>query len=516
MTRDLAVRFVRWLLGCFFRRVEVAGLEHLPPPERGGVLVSWHPNGLIDPALILTHVPRRVVFGARHGLFRWPVLGLLMRALGTVPIYRAQDQEGEPSEARRGIVPPGARSARSERSARESEGDEARRARNRESLDALARVVADGSYSTLFPEGVSHDAPHLQALKVGAARLYYRACQLRPPGAPLPAIVPVGLHYGEKQTFRSDALVELHPPLELPERLAELPPETSEEDYRARCAELTAELERALVASVRPTESWELHHLMQRARALLRAERARRAGAELAAPGPGERALGFARVWEGYQRRREDAPEATAALLRRVREYHEDLIGLGLEDDELDRSPRQARPLYSLLLALQVLGVYLLLPPLLVLGAAVNGLPYLAIRWISWLSARQQKDLATIKWLLGVLLFPAAWAGAGALVWLGWLDLARAFPGRIPHTPTAAALSTLLLAAAGGLFALRYGELTSRTLRALRVRLTRARYRAAVARLLTERAALHDALTGMATGLALPGEVTNSGRVLPG
>jgi len=69
LRRGLA--FIVWL---FFRRVEVVGLENLPT-DRGGIFVAGHPNGLIDPALILTAFPGQVVFGARHGLFRWPVIG---------------------------------------------------------------------------------------------------------------------------------------------------------------------------------------------------------------------------------------------------------------------------------------------------------------------------------------------------------------------------------------------------------------------------------------------------------
>ena len=46
--------------------------------DGGGILVSWHPNGMIDPALIFETFPRAVVFGARHGLFKVPVLGAMM------------------------------------------------------------------------------------------------------------------------------------------------------------------------------------------------------------------------------------------------------------------------------------------------------------------------------------------------------------------------------------------------------------------------------------------------------
>ena len=88
--------FLRRLVGVFFREVQVTGQDHVPD-DRGGVVVSWHPNGLIDPGLILTQFPRQVVFGARHGLFKWPLLGTLLRSLGTVPIFRASDdRSGDP------------------------------------------------------------------------------------------------------------------------------------------------------------------------------------------------------------------------------------------------------------------------------------------------------------------------------------------------------------------------------------------------------------------------------------
>ncbi|HCP45805.1 MAG TPA: hypothetical protein DIU15_07175, partial [Deltaproteobacteria bacterium] len=85
-----ARQFVALLVRLFFRRVVTLGVEALPR-DRGILLVAWHPNGLVDPALILTSMPGPLVLGARHGLFRWPLLGLLMRALGTVPIYRRSD-----------------------------------------------------------------------------------------------------------------------------------------------------------------------------------------------------------------------------------------------------------------------------------------------------------------------------------------------------------------------------------------------------------------------------------------
>ena len=64
-----AVALVRVLVRVFFRRVEVAGTENLPETG-GGLIVAWHPNGLVDPGLILAHCPRSVAFGARHERLR--------------------------------------------------------------------------------------------------------------------------------------------------------------------------------------------------------------------------------------------------------------------------------------------------------------------------------------------------------------------------------------------------------------------------------------------------------------
>jgi glycerol-3-phosphate O-acyltransferase / dihydroxyacetone phosphate acyltransferase len=474
------------LMRAFFRKVEVTGLEHLPR-DGGGVIVSWHPNGMIDPALIFTQLPRRVVFGARHGLFAVPMLGWLMRRIGTVPIYRAMDRA--PGA---GVDP---------------------RAHNDQSLDALANAVAGGGFSCLFPEGDSHDAPHLLALKTGAARFWYRARQLQPPGTPAPVIIPVGLHYDDKDAFRSNVLVAFHPPLRLPAELDAVPPPDEPPDTgRERCRQLTGMLDRALHEVVHATENWELHHLMHRTRKLVRAERAHRAGAQLGPTDMVERQVGFARVWAGYYALRDREPAQVEAMLARIRAYDADLAALGLEDHELDRAPALARPGLIALLLLQVVGVYLLLPPLLVFGVALNAPTYLVVRAIAWGAARRVKDVASVKLLVGALLFPLTWAGAAFGAVLLHRHLVALFPA-LPDTPGLAALSVVLLAVGGGAVSLRYLRLARETRRAVGVRLTRARRRVTLARLRVDRAELTDALEALTADLVLPGSVDAEGRV---
>jgi 1-acyl-sn-glycerol-3-phosphate acyltransferase len=495
-----AYRRLRWLVRVlvriFFQRVEVAGLENIPR-DRGGILVAWHPNGLVDPALILSAFPFPVVFGARSGLFRMPLLGRLIAALGTVPIYRPQDAGTELGES--------------------VAADEERRRRNDASLDALAVRIAEGSFSALFPEGLSHDAPKLQQLKTGAARLYYRARSLTPPGRLTPLIVPVGLHYDQKRVFRSGALVVFHPPLQLPPEL-EVSPAPSEHPDRLRdlARDLTTRMESELRTVVLETESWEVHQLLHRARKLIRAERAARAGVRPAAPSMEEKVLGLARVWHAYQERAAARPAEVAALRKRMERYHRDLEALGVEDHELDRPPPVFRPWLWVILLSQLLSVFLLLPPFLLAGYVIN-LPtaWLLARWAE-APAREGKDVASYKLIGGTLMFPVTWA-----LWswfVGWGSAhprTRALLPWLPHEPFLAAGAMLLIAIVGAILMLVYAELARATWRAVRVRLTRGLRARAFLRLRLERARLCDALLAMADGLELPGTVWPDGTIGP-
>lgn len=481
--------FTEWLLGVFFRQVRVSGVDQVP--ERGGgLVVAWHPNALLDPGLILTSFPGHIVFGARSGLFRVPLLGMLMRALGTVPLYRKKD-------------------------ARAHHRDEGRRSANRSSLDALARAVAEGSFSALFPEGDSHDHPDVQELKTGAASLYYRACELTPPGQPLPSILPVGLHYDEKGAFGSNALVSYHPPMEVPVELrGPLPPDLPPEERQERYRRLTAEIDRVLRETAYGLASWQLHHLMQRSRKLVRAERGARAGSTLDKPDMLERVLGFARFWEGYRRRLLTHPREVAELVSRVERYDEDLRALRLEDHELDGDPELGALWPSVLLGLQVVFVYLLLPPVLLIGYVVNLPTALLLRSVARRSSKAYKDEATVKLLLGAVAFPLTWLAVACLVAWGGTELAELYP-RVPEAPVLTGVLAFLLSGVSGAVALFYLRLSHRTVRAVRVRFTRARRGRAVRRLRRERGEIFDRVMALAEGLELPGAVAADGRILP-
>jgi len=180
-------RVARIALRWYYADLVVQGREQLP---RDGpiLLVANHPNALVDAMTIAVAVPRRVLLTAKATLFEQPVLAILLRAVGVVPLRRAKDE-----------------------SAREV-GAAPSAARNVDAFQMVTASLAAGSAVLIFPEGISHDAPALAPLRTGAARM---ALLARASGVTRLRIIAVGLVYEEKERPRSRVLVRIGEPLDV-------------------------------------------------------------------------------------------------------------------------------------------------------------------------------------------------------------------------------------------------------------------------------------------------------------
>ena len=461
--RGLRMRGLRWFLRLlarlFFRSVEVVGGENVPR-DGGGLLVAWHPNGLADGILLLGFCPRPVTFGARHGLFRLPIVGWLLRGAGAVPLYRRRDR-GEP----------GARMS-----------DEERRAANHRSLGALAGAARQ-SFVAIFPEGATHDEPQLLELRAGAARLF----QLAQEGGGDPLLVPVGLHYERKHAFRSRALLAFYPPVELPE---DLPPETFVD-------RLTGLIQQHLVEVTHPTESWELHRAMEQVRSLVRAEQAAREGVPRLRRAPmQERDEGFARVWAGYRKQRAIDPGVVDRLVARVTRYGEALRLLGLSDRDLDGAPLGRTVWRVILLGAEALLMLLLLPTVVLIGNLVN----LPAALLVALGARKlsvtRKEQAGLKMFLGLIILPMAWMAASLAVGLAWTEPLPGFDWR-PEALWVRVGGMLALCVLSALLGLRYHRFIAELGHGLRALWVGGFRRDTVKRLRRQRSALYDEVIGL-------------------
>ena len=118
-----------------------------------------------------------------------------------------------------------------------------------------------------------------------------------------------------------------------------------------------------------------------------------------------------------------------------------------------------------------------------------------------------------MKLLVGAVAFPFTWLVIAILVGAGGAVLHTIYP-MIPNASFLTGVVAFFLSALGGFVVLHYQRLVQETLRAIRVRFTRARRTDAIQQLREERSELYDGMIGLSKGLELPGTLAKDGRVL--
>jgi 1-acyl-sn-glycerol-3-phosphate acyltransferase len=384
--RALLTALCRLLLRIFFRRIESVGAERVPS-DAPTLYVLNHPNALLDPLFILCLSPRPVTFLAKAPLFSTFLVKHFVRAFECLPVYREQDGE-DPSK-------------------------------NRASIEAAIALLAGGKALALFPEGTSHSDPKLRPLKTGAARIALSSSAATGGRAPDPVqIVPVGLSYSDKSTFRSNASLVYGPPIET--LRVEL--DANARPPQEAAAELTARIDAALAQVTVQAQSHEVIELARSAARILAAA-ARDEGEpsreDALASLELERRLG-----DGYERLREQAPDELARVVARVRSYEAELARVGLPLDHPATLERRVAIRYGLR---RLAALALLLGPAL-LGIVTHFPAYRVIDWLAHRVAKSTDVLATLKLIAGLLFFPLTWLLlASVCAWLlSWREAALA------------------------------------------------------------------------------------------
>ena len=184
------IRFIIFkLVRLFYPRLEVQGIENVPV-NRPIIFVLNHPNGLLDPLVLMVGLKQRVAFLAKSTLFGNPVGRTLCETFGALPIYRQKDDglAGGP------------------------QGDA--RERNEAIFARCRAILQEGRTMALFPEGTTHSGTQLLQLRTGAARIALSAEDEVDWTAGV-QIVPVGLWYQNKTSFRSSVLLVVGEPFDL-------------------------------------------------------------------------------------------------------------------------------------------------------------------------------------------------------------------------------------------------------------------------------------------------------------
>jgi len=447
MIRSVICSILRLALRVYFRHIEVSGLENVPA-ESPVIFVLNHPNALVDPVFPLCLAPRRVSFLAKAPLFRMPVISYFVRALDSLPAYRHQDKGEDVS-------------------------------RNLETFVAARKLLARGGTIGIFPEGVSHDEPRLKTLKTGAARIALGAVSS---GEVLDLqIVPVGLYYTEKTTFRSSALLHFGAGL----LVAPVTLEPDGTPPRDAVHELSDRIEKALREVMLHTEQEEALTLIDRAERIFSAEEVGEADEQQRL----SRTLELRqRFLQGYAFYRMQAPQRIASIESRITRFEQELKQAGVDPFELSLPPTAAHTIVKLI---GQVATCITLAPFALFGAAVHYPAYYLGGYLARHLARDEQDvISTFKIISAMLLFPLTWILLAVLAWLagGWLIC----------------LATLLITPLCGYVAIRFFEELDGfigSFLALALFITRRR---SFVRLLAERAAIRREILALRDEASLP------------
>jgi 1-acyl-sn-glycerol-3-phosphate acyltransferase len=377
LIRFVILRLV-WL---FYPRIEIQGREHLP--GAGPVIfVLNHPNGLLDPLVLMARINRQIAFLAKSTFFANPLGRICMDAFGALPVFRQRD---------RGL--PG--------------GPEDNPLASNEATFARCRALLRQEKAlALFPEGTTHSGTTLLPLRTGAARIAL--------GAEAEAdwqlgvqLVPIGLWYQNKTLFRSAALLVVGQPFGLAEYASSY---TAQPGQAVRA--LTERIATHLDSVVLQAENAELLTGMP----VLAAWTAP-GGPPLSLTQQHERT---AALLAAYRRLAATDPERAAELAQQARRYARTLRTLGIDDPwALELAAVRPGPLVKQLLIL------LLCAPFALVGLILTYGPYRLSGYISPpMVGRHDTLLGTGKLIVGSALVLLGWLFAAILIGVYWGVLA--------------------------------------------------------------------------------------------
>lgn len=415
--RRFVTALFRIVARIFFRRIEIVGQERVPR-DAPVIFAVNHPNALIDPLFLLCFAPRPVSFLAKAPLFKTPFISWFVRGFDSIPVYRREDNFSSEQ--------------------------------NRETFARSRETLARGGTIAIFPEGTTHSDPRLKTLKTGAARIAL--------GSTLPrvVVVPTGLFYTAKQTFRSSVVMYFGEPIEV----SPVAVDESGEPPRDAVEALTQRIEAALAEVTVQADSRAALDLITRADRIFRLGRG-----DLA-----EALETRKRFVAGYRWLCEHDPERLAHAQSRIERFEAELGAANLEPKEL------VPP--TVIGSVKTILTLLVLMPLALAGAIIH---YPIYRLIGALVTRVGSDeemIATQKAVGGLVLYPLTWIAAAAILWwrFGW----------------EAGVAALLVIPLLGYIVLRFAEQLDGVIGRARALTWRIARRRAYARLLVQQRAIHD------------------------
>jgi 1-acyl-sn-glycerol-3-phosphate acyltransferase len=340
-----------------YRSVEVIGFDDLPHGPR--LIVANHFNGFVDPVVLAGALGRLPRFIAKATLWKTPGIPVLMRIVGVLPVHRTVDGGGD----------------------------------NAGTFEAVVHELHQGMTVAIFPEGTTHDNPHLSPVRTGAARLALDAAHDHVAGM---HIVPVGVTFEDKVALRSRVVIRAGAPIDPagPAYLDAQGRPLGSADHEA-VRSLTEDIRAGLAATAPDFETvLDAVEMRRAADVALRSHHVAPLG-EVSLAEREELAKALDRLPE----------DRRDPLARAAAEYELVLGAVGVGDRYL--VPRVK--VKDLVVRLLTTALYVaLLAPFALVGIAVNVIPTVLVV-LAGLLAKAPVSKGTNRVLVGFVAFPAMW-----------------------------------------------------------------------------------------------------------
>lgn len=181
---ELARILVHYIKNIYYKDPVVIN-ESFAKIDKPTILVSNHPNTLLDAVIAAATVSKQVNFLANYGLFKSKFGNAFFSLFYCIPIQRKEDMAGKPTN-------------------------------NKESIARSHSFLAEGGTLYVAAEGGSIHSLGIRPLKTGAARIGLNTENENDWKADV-QILPLGLNYDESDKFRSNLVIQLGKPFLLRE-----------------------------------------------------------------------------------------------------------------------------------------------------------------------------------------------------------------------------------------------------------------------------------------------------------
>lgn len=319
--------------------------------DRPAIVVSNHPNTLMDPLNAIEQVPMTVHFLANAGLFKSRFGNWFFNTFYCIPIERPEDTNGKALN-------------------------------NKEAFARCDEFLGKGGCLYIAPEGTSEMERHLRPLKTGTARIALSAENQK--GFELGLFIqPVGLTYEAPNYFGSRLIINVGEPLRIKDYQT-----AYQADPHKAAKQLTKDLTDRIRTLVIDTRNEEEDRLVGHLETILRNSR------------PVSEPLHFSRTKTLIEQLRQwetMAPSEFQDFTGKVQAYFEKLKETRTDDAALGRPPRP--------LALHLIGLIIFFP-LYLYGLTNN---FLAAFIPVWLTRRFNVYVGyntTVKIMTGLATFP--------------------------------------------------------------------------------------------------------------